>query len=163
MGAGVASSSMLDGIIGYKSSYSPIKTDVSIVYLPNVSHIKDVPLVSDYKNLRSQCLFTLADLINNHKIASRATGRQKEVILEELSNYQDVSQGDGKRMATSKEDVKEIIGRSPDNSDTWIMRMFFVLKEKMLPAQSEEASRIVLRQQNQFTRNKNHAIINSNK
>lgn len=158
VGAGVASSSMLDGIIGYKSSYSPIKTDLDIVRVPNVGYLKDF-FTSDYKNLRSQCIFVLSDLVNNHKIASKVSGRQKEVIIDELSNYQDASIGDGKRMATQKEKVKEIIGRSPDNSDTWIMRMYFVVRNKMLPEQSENRSRIVAVQQNRFSRNK----INSTK
>lgn len=163
VGAGVASSSMLDGIKGFKSSYAPIKTDINIVRLPNAGYIKDIPLVSDYSNLRSQCLFNLADLVNNHKIASRLTGRQKEVIIEELSNYQDASKGDGKRMATAKEDVKEIVGHSPDASDTWIMRMYFVIMGKMLPAQSEEGSKVILTQQAQFSRNKSKQIYNSSK
>ena len=51
------------------------------------------------------CLY-LADKVNNHKIASRVTGEFKEKIIEELSAYQDASSGDGKRMATQKEDVK---------------------------------------------------------
>jgi hypothetical protein len=154
VGAGVASSSMLDGIIGYKSSFQAIKTDMDIVRLPNVGHISSplVPRISDYRNLRSQCLFTLADLVNNHKIASRCTGRQKETVIEELANYQDVSSGDGKRQATAKEDVKEIIGRSPDASDTWIMRMYFHIMGRMLPEQSEERARVVLAQQNMFAR-----------
>lgn len=164
IGAGVASSSMLDGIIGYKSSYSPIKTDLDIVRLPNVSYTSYAPaLTSDYKNLRSQCVFTLADHVNNHKIASRVTGEQKEVIIEELSTYQDASQGDGKRMATQKEDVKEVIGRSPDASDTWIMRMYFVVMGKMLPEQSEERSTVITRQQNNFIRNRERFISNSTK
>lgn len=165
VGAGVASSSMLDGIIGYKSSYAPIKTDMDIVKLPNVGYIKNplVPLVSDYRNLRSQCVFTLADLVNNHKIASKVSGRQKEVIIEELSTYQDVSSGDGKRMAMSKDDVKEIIGRSPDHSDTWIMRMYFVIMKKMIPQQSEEMSRVILSQKNQFSNRKSGFVRNSNK
>jgi len=161
VGAGVASSSMLDGILGYKSSYSPIKTDMDIVKLPNVSYTKDAALTSDYKNLRSQCIFTLADLVNNHKIASRVTGIQKEVIIEELANYQDASQGDGKRMATQKDDVKEIIGHSPDASDTWIMRMYFEVMSKMLPEQSEESSRIIIKQKNILLRNKTGSIHNS--
>lgn len=163
VGAGVASSSMLDGIIGYKSSYQAIKTDQDIVRLPNVSHRTDpnLPLVSDYKNLRSQCIFTLADLVNNHKIASRVTGRQKESIIEELSNYQDASSGDGKRQATAKEDIKEIIGHSPDDSDTWIMRMYFVIRERMIPGLSEQGTRVVIQQREQFARNRNHN--NSNK
>ena len=163
VGAGVASSSMLDGIVGYKSSYSPIKTDIDIVRLPNVSYTRDAPLTSDYKNLRSQCLFNLADLVNNHKIASRVTGKQKEVIIEELSNYQDASQGDGKRMATMKEDVKENIGRSPDASDTWVMRMYFHVMGKMIPEQSEERSRVLNIQKARMARNKFSQVHNSTK
>ena len=157
VGAGVASSSMLDGIIGYKSSYQAIKTDMDIVRLPNVGVINSplTPRISDYKNLRSQCIFTLADLVNNHKIASRVTGRQKEVVIEELSNYQNMAVSDGKRMATPKEDIKDIIGHSPDASDTWIMRCFFHVRDKMIPGQSEEFSRVILAQKNQFAINRN--------
>lgn len=147
VGAGVASSSLLDGIIGFKSSYAPIKTDIDIVRLPNVGYFDETKLTSDYRNLRSQCVFTLADLVNNHKIASKVTGRPKEAIIEELSNYQDVSTGDGKRQATAKEDIKEIIGHSPDDSDTWIMRMYFHIIQRMIPGQSEERSRIIDSQQ----------------
>lgn len=147
VGAGVASSSQLDGIIGYKSSYSAIKTDQNIIMLPNAGYMKASPsLISDYKNLRSQCVFTLSDLVNNHKIASKVTGRMKENIIEELATYQDVSTGDGKRLATMKEDVKAVIGRSPDDSDTWIMRMYFELRKKMLPDLGEERSAIIDKQ-----------------
>lgn len=164
VGAGVASSSMLDGIIGFKSSYQAIKTDQDIVRVPKMSYLATSPLLtSDYKNLRSQCVFTLADLVNNHKIASRVTGIQKEVIIEELSKYQDASQGDGKRMATQKEDVKEMIGRSPDSSDCFIMRMYFIVMGKVLPEQSEERSRVLIKQRNQFAQNIFNAESNSNK
>lgn len=133
VGAGVASSSLLSGIIGFKSSYAAIKTDESIVTLPYVHYTKEAPLVSEYKNLRSQCIFLLADAVNNHRIASRVTGAFKERIIEELSTYQDASSGDGKRQATAKDDVKDIIGRSPDHSDTWVMRMYFDIRAKLLP------------------------------
>ena len=106
VGSAVASSSLLDGIIGFKSSFAPIKTDHDIIKLPNVGYTKVAPLVSDYKNLRSQCVFLLAEKVNTHAIASKCVGRQKEVIIEQLSQYQDASQGDGKRMATPKEKVK---------------------------------------------------------
>ncbi len=150
VGAGVASSSLLDGVVGYKSSYAPIKTDIDPVRLPNIHYTNDAPLTSDYKNLRSQCVFTLADHVNKHNIASRVSGRDKEEIIEELSTYQDASKGDGKRMATMKDDVKIAIGRSPDASDTWIMRMYFVVRGRMMPEQSEETHRVVSIQQNQF-------------
>lgn len=164
VGAGVASSSMLDGIVGYKSSYQAIKTDIDPVRLPNVHYTKDAPLVSDYKNLRSQCVFTLAQIVNDHKIACRVQDvRIKEKIIEELSSYQDVSKGDGKRMATAKEDIREALGRSPDITDTMIMRMYFVIKGKMLPDQGEEVSRIHEQLASQFERNKSRMGLNSSK
>jgi hypothetical protein len=164
VGAGVASSSQLSGIVGYKSSFGAIKTDLDIVRVPKVGYLPDAPiLTSDYKNLRSQCVFTLADHVNNHKIASRCTGRQKEVIIEELPNYQDASTGDGKRMATQKEDIKLIINRSPDNSDTWIMRMYFVIMRKMKPGTTQEVQEIVSKQFDHMRRNQNRMNMNSTK
>jgi len=163
IGAGVASSSQLDGIIGYKSSYQAIKTDQNIVRLPNVGYTKGVPLVTDYRNLRSQCLFTLADLVNNHKIASKTDGKLKEVVIEELANYQDVSEGDGKRMATKKGDIRDIIGRSPDHSDTWIMRMYFQVMGKVAPGTTINTSKVFDKQKQIFTRNRVNYKFNSNK
>lgn len=154
VGAGVASSSLLDGIIGFKSSYAPIKTDQSIVLLPNVHYLKDAKLTSDYKNLRSQCIFTLADKVNNHKIASRVTGEFKEKIIEELAVYQDASTGDGKRMTTQKEDVKNLIGRSPDHSDTWIMRMYFEIVKSMVKQDSPVVNNALQAQRDRMAMNR---------
>jgi len=165
VGSSVASSSLLDGIINYKGSYGAIKTDMDIVKLPGVGYTNSplIPFVTDYKNLRCQCIFVLAEHINNHKIASKVTGRDKENIIEELSIYQDVGAGDGKRMATKKEDVREIIGRSPDDSDTWQMRMYFVVKEKMTKEQDPIVKEVSRKQTNQFNINKTNFITNSNK
>ena len=63
VGSAVASNSQLDGIIGYKSSFSPIRTEKDIVRVPNMGYLNDGNiLTSEYKNLRSQCVFTLASL-----------------------------------------------------------------------------------------------------
>lgn len=143
IGEGVATSPLLDGIVGFKSSFQAIKTDVSPIALPNVHYTKTAPLVTEYANLRSQCIFTLAGLVNEHKISIRNDDiRIKEAIIEELALYQDASRGDGKRMATQKDDVKALLGHSPDISDTFIMAMFFVIKERMLPQQSEQQAHL---------------------
>ena len=163
VGIGVATSSLLDGIVGYKGSYQAFKTDMSIVYLPNVGYTKDAPKVSEYRNLRNQCIFVLADLVNNHKIASKVQGAFKEKVIEELMYYQDVSLGDGKRMATKKDDIKKIIGRSPDHSDCFQMRMYFVIKGRLLPMQSEQKSLVVNTQRNQWADRKEAKERNSNK
>lgn len=164
VGAGVASSSLLDGIIGYKSSYSPIKTDIDPTRLPNVHYTKNATLTTEYANLRSQCVFILAGLVNEHKIAVK-TGdvRIKERIIEELAVYQDASKGDGKRMATQKDDVKTLIGRSPDISDTLIMRMYFEIKARLVPGQSQEAQNLARELNMQFARNQSNMSKNSTK
>lgn len=164
VGAGVASSPLLQGIVGYKSSYSALKTDIDPTKLPNVHYRINAPLVAEYKNLRSQCVFTLASLVNDHKMACRVTDATvKERIIEELSNYQDVSAGDGKRMATQKEDISKQIGRSPDISDTFLMRMYFVVKDKLLPNQSEEKVMVHEKLMSQFNNNKKGRVLNSTK
>jgi len=103
VGAGVSSPSMLDGIVGFKSSLGAIRTDHDPVRLPNVHYTGTVPLTSEYRNLRSQCVFTLAGLVNEHKVACRAEDvRLKERIIEELALYQDVSQGERRSWAMTR-------------------------------------------------------------
>ena len=161
-GEGVATSKMLDGIIGYKGSYQAIKTDESPVRLPNIHYLKNAPLTSEYKNLRSQCIFKLSEMVNNHKMAGRIEDiKIKEKIIEELSVYQDETPDDGKRVATKKEDVKELLGRSSDYSDPLIMRMYFEIKEALLPYNSEEAKRVFNKLENQFARNEGRQRFNS--
>ena len=164
VGAGVASSSYLDGVVAYKSSFAPFKIDRDEVKLPNVHYLANAPRYAEYANLRSQCVFTLADLVNNHKFAVRTEDvRVKEHIIEELSHYQDISKGDGKRLATHKEDVKALIGRSPDISDTLIMRIFFHLKERLQPMTSEQANDLSRKIKERFDMNENRQVINSTK
>lgn len=154
VGAGVASSSLLDGIVGYKSSYGAMRTDNDPTRLPNVHYREHAPLITEYKNLRSQCIFILSDLVNNHKIAVRTEDvRVKERIIEELALYQNASAGDGKRSATQKEDVVALLGRSPDLSDTLIMRMYFEIRRKLSPHQSIEAGQLRDSLIMQFSRN----------
>lgn len=164
VGASVASSSLLAGIVGYKSSFGALRTDIDPTRLPNVHYTATAPLTTEYANLRSQCVFTLAGLVNDHKMAIRTEDiRLKERIIEELSAYQDASKGDGKRMPTQKEDIKVLIGRSPDVTDTFIMRMYFVLRNKLLPGQSEDMARINDALINQFNRNERSRPMNSTK
>ena len=164
VGAGVASSSLLDGIIGYKSSHQAFKTDIDPVRLPNAHHASHSILISEYKNLRSQCVFTLAQHVNDHKMSVKVEDlRVKERIIEELALHQDASTGDGKRMATQKEDIKALLGRSPDISDTLIMRMFFILRERIQPFQSETRAKVFNELQSQFDRNVNRQSSNSSR
>ena len=164
VGAGVASSPLLAGIVGFKSSYGAIRTDESIVQLPNVHYLKHAPLTTEYSNLRSQCTFTLARLVNDHEIGCRVEDvKIKSYLIEELSNYQDASIGDGKRSVTSTEDIKTNLGRSPDLASTFFMRMYFVIKGNLSPGQSEDKSVVDNKIKAQLIRNENRVKMSSNK
>ena len=161
IGEGVATNSQLNGIIGYKSSYSAIKTDESPVLLPNVHYLKEANLTTDYRNLRSQCIFTLSNLVNNHQIAARVADETvKSKIVDELFMYQNISQDDKKREATSKEDLKVMLGRSPDHSDVFLMRMYFHIRNNMLPYESVNSDSLGMAIQNQFSKNERRQVLN---
>jgi len=68
-------------------------------------------------------------------------------------------------MATTKDEVKELIARSPDASDCWLMRMYFIIKGKMLTDQPLESSFATNSQSEIFDKNEesNKTKINSNK
>lgn len=84
----------------------------------------------NYKSLKDQCAYKLADLTNDHKIAIKWQQPQiEESLNEELSQvkYKDIDK-DGKKRIIPKDEMKEMLGRSPDLLDTMIMRMWFELK-----------------------------------
>ena len=152
-GAGVASSSLLEGVISYKGSHSPFYTDKSLT--------SENKFTTHYRNLRSQCIFALADVVNKRQIASRVGEQEMGLIIEELFTYQDVSKGDGKRQATGKEQIKEMIGRSPDSSDLLQMRMYFEIRKTATGQDTVEDSRRLETQQVNFANKRKRAIINN--
>jgi len=98
----------------------------------------------NYANLRCQCSYKLAEKVNNHEIAINVKPEQfksevpgltyenfKEYLCEELECIKTKDKDkDTKLKIISKEEVKELIGRSPDFSDTLMMRMFFEYKQR---------------------------------
>ena len=89
---------------------------------------KDVP--ENYENLQAQCAYRLADRINSNGIYIYGVeGDQIEDITEELEQLKQKNiDSDGKKGIVSKENIKSIIGRSPDYRDMLLMREWFELK-----------------------------------
>lgn len=99
----------------------------------------------NFENLKSQCCYKLADLVSEHRLGIHAQNLTsgtiegqgevemtfetwKEALIEELSLIRSKdADKDGKKKIMPKEDVKERLGRSPDFSDTLMMRMYFEL------------------------------------
>lgn len=123
----------LPGIKGFVNNSSPLEKKVRKPNEPKVN----------YKNLKSQCSFLLADSINNHQIAVEINLETqiegvtptvfKESLTEELEQIKqkDPDDDEKKLQVVAKEEVKDAIGHSPDYADTLMMRMFFELKEDL--------------------------------
>lgn len=84
----------------------------------------------NYNNLKSQCYFRLAERINKGGLYIDCQDIEiKGQIIQELEQVKQYNMDkDGKRQVLPKDKVKEIIGRSPDFSDTLMMREFFELE-----------------------------------
>lgn len=85
----------------------------------------------NYKNLKTQCYYKLSDKVNANEIyiEHEVSTNQKESIIEELEQVESwKSDSDGKLMIKPKDEVKKVLGRSPDYSDALMMRMYFELK-----------------------------------
>ena len=80
----------------------------------------------NFDNLKSQCYFKLADMINKAELYIQSDGKQKQTIIQELEQVKQKSvYNDMKKGVIPKDKVKAAIGRSPDFSDCLAMRMFF--------------------------------------
>jgi len=80
----------------------------------------------NFRNVKAQCAYLLADLVNAHKIRIDCSQEIKTLLSEELAQIKR-KDGDkeGKMEIEPKEKQKEMLGRSPDIADTLVMRMYF--------------------------------------
>ncbi len=88
-------------------------------------------LAENFQNLKTQCYYLLADYINNHKIAIETQDEKfKAELVEELEQVKSKdADKDQKKRLMPKEEIKELLGRSPDYADALMFRMFFELKK----------------------------------
>jgi hypothetical protein len=108
---------------GFVNNSSPIQTELS--------KLADN---QNFTNLKSQCYFKLADLINANLVYFSIDGKAKEKLTEELQYVKQAKiDSDGKKCVLRKEDVKELLGRSPDYSDAVMMRAYFDLAPALIP------------------------------
>ncbi len=137
------------GVKGFVANSTP---------LPSASEIRQrqskvaSPLIPTrpYANLKTQCAYKLAELINEHKIRF-STIDYRDTIIEELSALlrQKEVDTDQKVALKPKDEVKMSLGRSPDIGDTIIYRAWFELA-KASTGDTPERSIALNRQKNQF-------------
>lgn len=90
-------------------------------------HANARPFDQRYANLKAECAFKLADLINRRAIKIICTPEQRERISDELGALKQayIDRDTNKFDIIRKEQMKIILGHSPDYLDMLIMAMFF--------------------------------------
>lgn len=83
----------------------------------------------NYANLKSQMAYTMRDLVNKNLIFLQDT-RFKQKLYEELEQIRSASDDMRKLEIESKSEVKKRLGRSPDFSDAFLLRSYWMLKDK---------------------------------
>ena len=100
-------------------------------FVSNAKPLKEKGKIQNYRHLKAQCYYKLAEYINSSKIfVSCSDDKVIRMLSEELEqvripNTNDVSKLD----VIGKDQVKINIGRSPDISDSLMMRMYFEINK----------------------------------
>lgn len=83
----------------------------------------------EYVNIKSECGFKLAEVVNKREIKIVCTDPQRQLIIEELGvlKRDNVDNDDSRKRIIKKEQMKELLQRSPDFLDMLLMGMWFVI------------------------------------
>jgi len=140
VGGGVVD--QLTGVKGFMGGSTPVPTKTALrrQVMPSVHLTVDGKRhVSNFQNLKTQCAFKLAELVENHRLAIVPSGDQDEIMEEFAQIKQRDMDKDGKLKIVGKDEVREALGRSPDTGDTFIMRMYFELMKDATTGTHEQA------------------------
>ena len=104
-------------IVGFTNNATPIDEKVTV-------GSREKP---NYKNLQTQCLYKLAEKINNHEmyVSAELSEADKNQIKEELDTLETDPDKQPVLACVPKKIIKENIGRSPDWRDMFMMRVYF--------------------------------------
>jgi len=112
----------LQGIKGFIANRRPF----------DVWDTKEQKLIpGNYENLKAQCTYLLADKVNKHEMSVICEDvKIRQELVEELEQIKTKdADKDGPLRLLPKDEIKEVIGRSPDFADTLMMRMYFELSK----------------------------------
>jgi len=85
----------------------------------------------NYSNLKAQCWFELSNYVNSGKIGiyRDINVTTKNLLIEDLEQIKQKDPGkDQPLRVLTKEEIKEVLGRSTDIGDAMMMRMYFMLR-----------------------------------
>lgn len=95
-------------------------------FVNNSVPIKVNGLKDNFASLKDQCYYYLAEKINRNEIYVDCSEKISTLLMEEIEMIRLPKEIDTSRIRLmSKDDIKKKIGRSPDYSDSLMMRMWF--------------------------------------
>lgn len=103
-GIGTGPSQYLRGCIAFNGGESPIMN-------------------KDYKNLKSECCFQLADAVNSSRFAVEVDTDRDQIAIELATIKQWKGETDMRIQVMPKSEVRKTLGCSPDYADNFMMRM----------------------------------------
>jgi hypothetical protein len=112
----------MPGVKGFVNNSSPIQK--------KKENEKD-RVLHNYANLKAQCWFELSNYVNSGLIGiyRGINVDTKKLIIEDLEQIKQKDPGkDQPLRIITKEDIKEVLGRSTDCGDAIMMRMYFEVK-----------------------------------
>lgn len=154
--------SVVDGLFGVKgfiANSTPLPT-ITEVRAREIQVNKEFVPKNNFRNLKSQCAYKLAWLVNEHKIAFNVPELRDEIIeeLTEILKKKNID-SEGKLQIVPKDEVKEAIGHSPDIGDSILFRAWFEVKKDAV-GDNVDNGRAVQEQKILFMRNK-HNLANA--
>lgn len=99
-------------------------------FINNSSPLKISNQSVSFDNLKSQCYYKLADVVNASQLFVDCSDdpELQNTIIEEMEQVKSKDIDSDKKLGVvPKEKVKQLLGRSPNYSDMLMMRMYFVL------------------------------------
>ena len=105
-------------------------------FVNNSTPVKVKAQKQNFVNLKSQCYYKLSELVNAGEVFVSCDDKtiQSQLTEElEIVKQKDMDK-DGKLAIIPKEQMKALIGRSPDYADTLMMRCIFLLARKSVRA-----------------------------
>jgi phage terminase large subunit len=114
------------GVVDFLKCKGFVNNSVPLEMLEGSTYVKP-----NYDNLKSQCSIKMAEMITNRlagEICDNDTVKQTTAEEMEQVKLKDIDK-DGRQGIIPKDRIKELIGRSPDEWDSIMMRYWFALRK----------------------------------
>jgi len=114
------------GVVDFLKCKGFVNNSAPLEMLEGSAYVKP-----NYDNLKSQCSIKMAEMITNRlagEICDNDTVKQTTAEEMEQVKLKDIDK-DGRQGIIAKDRIKELIGRSPDEWDSIMMRYWFALRK----------------------------------